>query len=132
MRWMVLLMLMLVLIRAPIALAQQSPSAAFQKLWASADRNRDGHIDRVEFYAIMTDVFFFIDVDKDGEVTLAEIQNIYSQVDPSKFEAADLDRDSKLNMHEYQSAISVDFAEVDKDNSGVLTVQEFNQIYQTP
>ena len=132
MRWMVLLILMLALIRIPSAVAQQPPSAAFQKLWASADRNQDGYMDRVEFHTIMTDVFFFIDVDKDGGMTLAEIQSIYSQVDPSKFEAADLDRDGKLNMHEYQSAIAVDCTEVDKDNSGVITVQEFNQIYRNP
>ena len=57
MRWMVLLILMLALIRIPIAVAQQPPSAAFQKLWASADRNLDGRIDRVEFHTIMIDVF---------------------------------------------------------------------------
>jgi Ca2+-binding EF-hand superfamily protein len=58
MRWIVVLILMLALIRIPIAVAQQQPSAEFQKLWASADHNQDGLIDRVEFHAIMTDVFF--------------------------------------------------------------------------
>jgi Ca2+-binding EF-hand superfamily protein len=76
--------------------------------------------------------FFFIDADKDGEVALAEIQRIYAQVDPSKFAVADSDRNGKLNRHEYQNAVSIDFAEVDKDDSGVITVQEFNQIYRTP
>jgi Ca2+-binding EF-hand superfamily protein len=132
MRWRVLLILMLALIRIPIAVAQQPSSAAFQKLWESADHNQDGYIDRVELHTIMTDVFFFIDTDKDGGITLAEIQSIYPQVDPSKFAVADLDRDGKLNMHEYQRAIAVDFAEVDKDNSGVITIQELNQIYRTP
>ena len=84
MRWIVMLILMLTLIRIPIAVAQQPPSAEFRKLWASADRNQDSLIDRVEFHALMTDVFFFIDVDKDGKVALAEIQSIYSQIDPSK------------------------------------------------
>jgi Ca2+-binding EF-hand superfamily protein len=127
-----MLILMLALIRIPIVVAQQQPSAEFQKLWASADHNQDGFIDRVEFHAIMTDVFFFIDADKDGEVALAEIQRIYAQVDPSKFAVADSDRNGKLNRHEYQNAVSIDFAEVDKDDSGVITVQEFNQIYRTP
>jgi Ca2+-binding EF-hand superfamily protein len=132
MRWIAMLVVMLALIRIPIAVAQQPDSAEFRKLWASADRNQDGLIDRVEFYSIMTDVFFFIDTDKDGEVALAEIQRTYSKIDPSKFEVADADRDGKLNMHEYQNAISIDFAEVDKDDSGIITVQEFNQIYPTP
>jgi Ca2+-binding EF-hand superfamily protein len=132
MRWMGLFILLLAVVRIPVAVAQQPPSEAFRELWASADRNQDGSIDRVEFHAIMTDVFFFIDVDKDGGVTLAEIQRIYAQVDPNKFQTADLDRDGKLNMHEYQSAVSVDFAEVDKDTSGVITVREFNQIYPGP
>jgi len=131
MRWIVMLILMLALIRIPIVVAQQ-PSAEFQKLWASADHNQDGLIDRVEFHAIMTDVFFFIDADKDGEVALTEIQRIYSQIDPSKFAVADSDRNGKLDTHEYQNAVSIDFAEVDKDDSGVITVQEFNRIYRTP
>jgi hypothetical protein len=132
MRWIVMLIVMLALIRIPIAVAQQPDSAELKKLWAGADHNQDGLIDRGEFHGIMTDVFFFIDADKSGGVTLAEIQRVYSKTDPSKFEAADTDRDGKLSILEYQNATSIDFAEIDKDGSGVITVPEFNRLHQNP
>ena len=41
---------------------------------ALSDKNGDGRIDREEYHQRMTEVFFFIDANKDGSLTLAELK----------------------------------------------------------
>jgi Ca2+-binding EF-hand superfamily protein len=109
-------------------LAMVSPNALFaqgqqpltrQQIIASADRNHDGRIGRVEFLERMKEGFYFIDADKDGFVVIGEYQLI--QVgNPKQFAAADRNRDGKLSLDEFLKAVSQDFDSADKNDDGVL------------
>jgi Ca2+-binding EF-hand superfamily protein len=90
---------------------------------AIADKNGDHHIDREEYYQRMTEVFFFIDTDKDGSLTEAEIE-VVEKMDPRRFEAADRDKNHSLSLDEYQEALSKDFEEADRNKDGTLDMEE--------
>jgi Ca2+-binding EF-hand superfamily protein len=109
-------------------LALVSPNALFaqgqqpltrQQIMASADRNHDGRIGRVEFLERMKEGFYFIDADKDGFVVIAEYRHIQGG-DPKQFATADRNRDGKLSLDEFLKAVSRDFDDADKSDDGVL------------
>jgi len=109
---------------------QQQPPAGQQAIWDNADKNKDGFIDRIEFLEVMTDAFFFVDADKDGYLTLVEIRRIVGTMDPKQFEDADRDKNGKLDIYEYESAISKDFDAADTNADGKITVEEFKLLRQ--
>ena len=90
---------------------------------AISDKNGDNRIDREEYNRRMTDVFFFIDTDKDGQLTISEIQQV-EKVDPQRFEAADRDGNHTLSLYEYLYALHNDFQAADKNNDGTLDREE--------
>lgn len=90
---------------------------------ALADKNKDGRIDREEFHQRMTEVFFFADVDKDGQVTYAELIAV-TPVDPEAFKRADRDGNGKLSLYEFMYVIHRDFDAADKNQDGVIDLQE--------
>jgi hypothetical protein len=78
-----------------------TPVAGAERLDANAtmalvDKNKDGRIDREEFHQRMTEVFFFADVDKDGQLTFAELVTV-EKVDSEAFKRADRDGSGKLS-----------------------------------
>lgn len=81
-----------------------------------ADRNDDGKINRQEFMERETEVFFLLDVDKDGHLVVAEIKN----VEEVRFKAADHDGDGMLSMDEFLDARSHDFDAADANKDGRL------------
>jgi Ca2+-binding EF-hand superfamily protein len=90
---------------------------------ALVDRNKDGRIDREEYHQRMTEVFFFADVDKDGIVTFTELVAV-TAVDPEAVKKADRDGDGKLSLYEFLYIVHLDFDAADKDQDGVLNVEE--------
>ena len=90
---------------------------------AIADKNKNDRIDREEYNQRMTEVFFFLDTNKDGSLTLAEIRAA-ADVDPARFKAADKDGNQVLSLHEYLYALDNDFDTADKDQDGTLDMQE--------
>jgi Ca2+-binding EF-hand superfamily protein len=90
---------------------------------ALVDKNKDGRIDREEFHQRMTEVFFFADVDKDGQLTFAELAAV-TKVDPEAFKRADQDGDGKLSLYEFMYVIHRDFDAADKNPDGVIDLQE--------
>ncbi len=90
---------------------------------AVSDKNSDQRIDREEYHRRMTEVFFFIDTDKDGNLTLSEIQQI-EVVDPRRFEAADRDGNQTLSLNEYLNALYDDFEAADRNSDGMLDIEE--------
>lgn len=131
MRWSLVLIVMTVLIIANVVTGQQKTPAELQTTWDNADKNKDGYIDRIEYHGVMTDVFFFIDADKDGHLTLVEIRKISLKVDPNDFNAADNDGNTMVNIHEYHNALSKDFDAADQNSNGKISVEEFNGMHQT-
>ena len=118
------------LIIASTVYGQQQPAAGQQAMWDNADKNKDGGIDRIEFLGAMTDAFFFVDADKDGQLTLVEIRKVAETLDAKQFEAADRDKNGKLNIYEYENAVSKDFDTADTDTDGKITAEEFKLLRQ--
>ena len=90
---------------------------------ALVDKNKDGRIDREEFHQRMTEVFFFADVDKDGQLTYAELVAV-SKVDLETFKRADRDGNGKLSLYEFMYVIHRDFDAADKNQDGGIDLQE--------
>jgi hypothetical protein len=95
-----------------------------EEVMATADTNHDGRIDREEYTQRMTEVFFFADTDKDGKLSWEELQAVVVDADPQRFKAADSDGDGKLALYEYLYVLHVDFATADKNQDGVLDMEE--------
>lgn len=101
----------------------------------AADTNGDGQISLDEAKAnlpMVADHFDFLDTNKDGQVSKAEFERLR---DPgamrlevlARLQAADTDKDSKLNIAEAQvafPALAARFAQLDKDNDGFLTLAD--------
>jgi hypothetical protein len=51
-------------------------------------------------------------------------------MDPKQFEDADRDKNGKLDIYEYESAISKDFDAADTNADGKITVEEFKLLRQ--
>ncbi len=112
-----------VLVAATMASGQQSPPAELQSSFNKADKNNDGYVDRREYLSDQTEVFFFIDADKDGYLTVVEIRRV-TPLDQKTFEAADRDKDGKISMDEHLAAVSKDFDQADKDGNGKMSFEE--------
>jgi Ca2+-binding EF-hand superfamily protein len=126
----VLLFVIAMLIITSAVYGQQQSPAGQQAIWDNADKNKDGFIDRIEFLEVMTDAFFFIDADKDGYLTLVEIRRIVETMDPKQFEDANRDKNGKLDLYEYENALSKDFDTTDTNADGKITVEEFKLLRQ--
>ena len=85
-----------------------------------SDRNGDAFVDRGEFHARMTDVFYANDADRDGLLVLAELDGVSA----AGFASADRNGDGKLSLAEYVNARFVDFRAADKDGDGRLSAAE--------
>jgi Ca2+-binding EF-hand superfamily protein len=108
--------------------ASISPAASAERMDASStmalvDKNKDGRIDREEFHQRMTEVFFFADVDKDGQLTYAELAAV-EYVDPEVFKRADRDGNGKLSLYEFMYVVHRDFDAADKNADGVIDMEE--------
>ena len=130
-RWMLFVVTLTLLVSgADWARTQQRIDA--QAIILSADRNHDGYIDRVEFLSRMTEAFYFVDANKDGFLTIQELQQAVAGADPQRIKAADTDKDSKLSMYEYERALPKSFDEADTDKDGLLSMQEIQTRWGSP
>jgi Ca2+-binding EF-hand superfamily protein len=105
-----------------------TPAAGVERLDASAtmalaDKNKDSRIDREEFHQRMTEVYLFADVDKDGNLTLAELVAV-EKVDPGVFKKADRDGNGKLSLYEFMYVIHRDFDAADTNQDGAIDLLE--------
>jgi len=116
------------LLIVPVMISDAAFSADISRMDAAAtmaisDKNGDNRIDREEYHQRMTEVFFFIDTDKDGNITISEIQAV-EKVDPQRFGAADRNGDHTLSIYEYLYALHNDFEAADKNSDGTLDMEE--------
>jgi Ca2+-binding EF-hand superfamily protein len=95
-----------------------------EEVMATADKNHDGRIDREEYNQRMIEVFFFADTDKDGKLSWEELRAVVVDADPKRFKAADSDGDGKLALYEYLYVLHADFTTADKNQDGVLDMEE--------
>jgi Ca2+-binding EF-hand superfamily protein len=97
------------------------------EVMSMSDKNQDGRIDREEYYQRMTEVFFFIDTNKDGSLTITEIEAA-GAIAPERFKAADRDGDQTLSLREYLNALNNDFDSADRDKDGTLNMEELRRM----
>ena len=126
----VLLCVLAMLIITSAVYGQQQSSAGQQAIWDNADKNKDGFIDRIEFLQAVTDAFFFIDADKDSYLTLVEMRAVVGTLDAKQFEEADRDKNGKLDIYEYENALSQGFDMADTNADGKITMEEFKLLMQ--
>jgi len=123
MRRFALPLMTIALISSTLVGVQGQPRLTRQQIMASADKNGDGKIDRVEFLERMREAFFFVDANKDGVLTLDEYQRIEG-ADPRGFTRADRNHDGKLALEEFLKAVNEDFDAADTNHDGVLDEEE--------
>jgi Ca2+-binding EF-hand superfamily protein len=118
------LLMMIALMSAGMISAQNRPQVTRKQIMDTADRNKDSRIDRVEFLNRMKEAFFFIDVDKDGYVTIIEYQQSIQGANPRQITATDRNKDGKISMDELLKIVSGDFDTADRNDDGVLGEEE--------
>jgi Ca2+-binding EF-hand superfamily protein len=128
----VLFVVMLTLLVSGADWARAQQRIDVNAIVSSSDRNHDDHIDRIEFLSRMTEAFYFVDANKDGFLTIQELQQAVAGADPQRVKAADTDKDSKLSMYEYERGVSQSFDEADTDKNGLLSMQEIQTRWGSP
>jgi len=100
----------------------ETPAEAMDR----TDRNDDHFVDRAEFYARMSDVFYLNDDDKDGRLTESE----YVDTQIGTFASSDANGDGKVEMYEFMKETSRVYEEVDSDGDGRLSEAEVMKRYE--
>jgi Ca2+-binding EF-hand superfamily protein len=97
------------------------------KAHAEADTNRDGFVDMEEFHHRITEVYYHGDRDKDGYMTITEINRVV--VFQEAWTDVDTNSDGKISLHEFVRDRIIDFQIVDSDADGLLSPDEVQDAY---
>jgi len=92
------------------------------KAHAQTDSNGDGYVDVEEFHHRITEIFFHGDRDKDGTMTMTEIDQVV--VFQEDWTDVDSNADGKISLHEFVRDRMVDFLIVDANEDGLLSKEE--------
>jgi Ca2+-binding EF-hand superfamily protein len=109
------------------AMAQTGPSANLKDWFQRHDKNGDSKIDRGEFQEAVVEGFYFRDKDKNGYLTIEELQT----ASPEVVKAASRKGDARLSVDEYANALFKDYAAADTDGDGELTIEEIDVYIRT-
>ncbi|WP_050761430.1 hypothetical protein [Jannaschia sp. CCS1] len=124
------------------AFAQEGEGRRLSELaFQSLDRAQRGFVDQGEFVSFGSDVFFSIDNDADGAMTLAEFMdwgfgmeqvaeaadrtNAYETALRVVFAFWDLNGDGSISQTEHRQSLMTDFRRADFDHDALLTEEEF-------
>lgn len=119
--------LALILVGAAARADHHEPSEA-QKAFAQADRDGSGDIDREEFHLRLVDLFFFVDLDRDGFVEHEEL----AKVTLVKQDMSETDRngDGRISLHEFVEARFILYRQTDANGDGRLALEEVLAVYE--
>ena len=110
------------------AAAQTTSPPNLKEWFQEHDKNHDGKVDREEFYQGIVEIFYFRDKDKNGVLTIEELQGTVS---PEVIKAASKKGDNRLTLDEYVNALFKDFAAADTDGDGKLSFEEIDIYIRT-
>jgi Ca2+-binding EF-hand superfamily protein len=129
-KYFLLVLAILSLVAADAVWAEAKPSMNSEGIMDITDLNRDGRIDIEEYHDRITDVYFFLDADKDGKLTVVEIQRGIPSLDPDVIDNADVNGDTIITIYELRYVLYKDFDIMDKDKDGSLDKQEMKTAIQ--
>ena len=118
------------LIAAGTAWAKEGQSMNSEEILDITDLNGDGRIDIEEYRNRVTDVYFFLDNDKDGILTVVEIQKSMPNIDPAVIDKADVNGDTNITIYEFRYVLYKDFGAQDKNQDGSLDKQEMKTMME--
>jgi Ca2+-binding EF-hand superfamily protein len=104
---------------APVPAQAQAPD--WREGFRAHDKNGDGRIDRAEFQEWVVDGFYFRDAGRKGYLVQADLQGMSS---PEVFKAMNRKEDGKLTLSECLNALFQDFAAIDVNQDGSITIEE--------
>jgi Ca2+-binding EF-hand superfamily protein len=104
-----------------------SPRELAEQAFAETDVDRDGRVNREEYYRRMADMYYQADRDRDGQLNRTELAEIQEEM---VFDPADTNGDGTLTMPEYIDQRFETFHEVDLDSDGLLTRDEVIESYE--
>ncbi len=120
-----------------LALSAEEHGSRMQAQFKAADKDNDGSLTREEAKELprVAKNFDAIDADKNGTVTLAEIQATMKKMGKKahdrgveRFKAADKDSDGTLDREEAKAMpkVAQNFDTIDADKSGTVTEKEIH------
>lgn len=97
---------------------------------ARFDRDGNGVVTRTEMRTTASEHFDKIDTNKDGQLSVDEIQAAHREAAAKHFAAKDTDKDGKLSRAEVAKMPDAVFARIDANKDGFLTPDELALAHQ--
>lgn len=118
------------IIAAGTAWSQTKQSMNSEEIMGITDLDGDDRIDIKEYHHRITDVYFFLDTDKDGKLTVVEIQRSMPNLDADQIGKADVNGDNIITIYEFRYVLYKDFETMDKNQDGSLDKQEMKTMVE--
>ncbi len=118
------------IIAAGTAWSQTKQSMNSEEIISITDLDGDDRIDIKEYHHRITDVYFFLDTDKDGKLTVVEIQRSMPNLDADQIGKADVNGDNIITIYEFRYVLYKDFETMDKNQDGSLDKQEMKTMVE--
>ncbi len=118
------------IIAAGTAWSQTKQSMNSEEIIGITDLDGDDRIDIKEYHHRITDVYFFLDTDKDGKLTVVEIQRSMPNLDADQIGKADVNGDNIITIYEFRYVLYKDFETMDKNQDGSLDKQEMKTMVE--
>ena len=118
------------IIAAGTAWSQTKQSMNSEEIMGVTDLDGDDRIDIKEYHHRITDVYFFLDTDKDGKLTVVEIRRSMPNLDANQIGKADVNGDNIISIYEFRYVLYKDFETMDKNQDGSLDKQEMKTMVE--
>jgi len=129
-KYILLVLAIVSLVAADTAWSEAKQSIDSEGIMDITDLNEDDRIDLEEYRHRITDVYFFLDADKDGKLTVVEIQKSIPNLDPAVIDNADVNGDTIITIYEFRYVLYKDFDVMDKNQDGSLDKQEMKAVME--
>ena len=123
-RYLVFVLIIVSLVAANSARSDTNQSVGSEAIMDIADLDRDDRIDLKEYRGRITDVYFFLDANKDGKLTVVEIKRSYPNLEPAVIGKVDANGDTIITIYEFRYVLYKDFDMMDKNSDGSIDKHE--------
>jgi len=123
-KYIFLVLAIISLIAADTAWSEAKQSLNSEGIMDITDLNEDDRIDIEEYRHRITDVYFFLDANKDGKLTVVEIQRSMPNLHADLIDNTDVNGDTIITIYEFRYVLYKDFDAMDKNQDGSLDKQE--------